>query len=53
MNTKELIETARKCGQRTTDCRDCSLNGQIDCLLTLANALADKLEEGEKNGTEI
>ena len=53
MDTRQLIATARKCGQRTTDCSGCPFNGKIDCLLTLANALADKLEERENNGAEI
>lgn len=44
MKTAELIQIARKCGQRTTDCKDCPLNGREDCLVYLSGQLADKLE---------
>ncbi|MBQ8603889.1 MAG: hypothetical protein IJ410_03475 [Oscillospiraceae bacterium] len=45
MNTAELIQAARKCADRTTDCKDCIMAGKDDCRVQLAGMLADKLEE--------
>lgn len=45
MKTAELIQIARKCGQRTTDCKDCPLNGRDDCLVFLSGRMADELEK--------
>ena len=44
MKTAELIQIARKCGQRTTDCKNCPLDGKEDCRQYLFKELADKLE---------
>ncbi len=53
MKTAELISTARKCGQRTTDCKGCSLDGKEDCLVYLSGRLADELEKATLKITSV
>jgi len=49
MDTSELISIARRCGDRTTDCKTaCPFYGQADCTVQLINALADNVQEYEQ-----
>ena len=44
MSDRELIEIARSCGNRYTDCTRCPLDSTDDCTLYLALQLAERLE---------
>lgn len=44
MNIDTLIETAEKCGERTTDCNKCRFNGCENCVNELNKELVYRLK---------
>ena len=45
MTTKEMIAVARKCGDRTTKCKDCAMfEYDANCISRLLNMFADRME---------
>lgn len=50
MNTETLVAIARKCGDRTVNCKkECPYyNHDANCLTRLLHDMADKLEQSKK-----
>ena len=44
MNIEKLIETAEKCGDRTTDCNKCEFQNKENCVDELNKELLNRLK---------